>query len=119
MVNIMANIMQNARFVGGHETAVAAAGTDLATATGLTGAINVVTSATGTTADGVRLPADYADGDLLLIINATAVALDVFPPTAAGKINGGSAGAAKALAANMSGLYISMGDGHWGAVLSA
>lgn len=114
----MPNIMQNARFVGGVSLAVAAAGDDQATATGLTAAINVVTSATGTTADGVRLPADYALGDLIVIVNATATALDVFPPTD-GQINGGTADAAKALAANMSGLYVSLGDGNWGAILSA
>lgn len=114
----MPNIMQNARFVGGVSLAVAAAGDDQATATALTAAINVVTSATGTSADGVRLPADYAEGDLLLIVNATATALDVFPPTG-GKINGGTANAAKALAANMSGLYVSLDGGNWGAVLSA
>ncbi len=114
----MPNIMQNARFVGGVSPAVAAAGSDQATATALTAAINVVTSATGTTADGVRLPGDYAEGDLLLIVNTTAVALDVFPASGK-KINGASADAAKALAANMSGLYVSLGDGNWGAVLSA
>lgn len=114
----MANIMQNARFVGGINSAVAAAGDDQATATEVGGAVNIVTSATGTTADGVRLPASRAEGELLMIINSTAVALDVFPPTD-GAINGGTADTAKALAANMSGLYISMGDGNWGAVLSA
>jgi len=114
----MGNIMQNARFVGGIETAVAAAGSDQAGATEAGGAVNVVTSATGTSADGVRLPASRAAGELLMIVNATAVALDVFPPTG-GAINGGSANAAKALAANMSGLYISMGSDNWGAVLSA
>ena len=118
MANIMANIMQNARFLGGVEAAVAAAGNSQATATPVTGAVNVVTSATATSADGVVLPADRAEGDLLMVINATAVALDVFPPTG-GAINGGSANAAKALVANMSGLYISMGSGNWGAVLSA
>lgn len=118
MVNIMANIMQNARFVGGIENTVAAAGANQADATEVTGAVNVVTTATGTTADGIRLPGDRADGELLMVINATAVALDVFPPTD-GAINGGSDDTAKALAANMSGLYISMGSGNWGAVLSA
>jgi len=36
-----------------------------------------------------------------------------------GKINNGTANAAKALAANMSGAYISLGSENWGAVLSA
>ena len=112
------SIMQNARLIGGVDAAVAAAGNSQATGTALTGAVNIVTSATGTSADGVVLPADRAVGDILMIVNETAVALDVFPPTG-GAINGGSANAAKALVANMSGLYISTGDGNWGAVLSA
>ena len=104
--------------VGGIVTGVAAAGADQATATEVNGAFNVVTSATGTTADGVRLPDDYPYGVPLYIINATAVALDVFPPTS-GTINGGSANAAKALAANMSGCYVRYSATGWGAVLSA
>jgi len=118
MVNIMGNITQNARFVGGVNTAVAAAGNSQATGTVLSGAVNIVTSATGTSADGVVLPADYAEGDMVIVVNNTAVALDVWPPSG-GAINGGSADAAKALAANMSGLYVSLGSGNWGAVLSA
>ena len=115
----MANKSTPLLMVGGIEAAVAAAGTDLATATGLTGGINVVTSATGTTADGIRLPADFPLGVPLYVVNATAVALDVFPATSTGTINGGSAGAAKALAANLSGTYIQYASGAWGAVLSA
>lgn len=104
--------------VGGMVTGIAAAGTDQATATEVNGAWNVVATATGTTADGVRLPDGYALNVPLWIINTTAVALDVFPPTG-GSINGGSANAAKALAANMSGLYVQYSTGNWGAVLSA
>jgi len=117
-MSIMGNIMQNARFVGGVAMDVAAAGNSQATATEAGGAVNVITSATGTSADGVRLPASRAEGELLMIINATTVALDVWPPSG-GAINGGTTDAAKALAANMSGLYVSMGAGNWGAVLSA
>lgn len=109
---------QFGRLIGGTNTAVAAAGDSQATGTALTGGVNVVTSATGTTADGVVLPSDRAAGDILYIINSTATAIDVFPSTG-GAINGGTANAAKALAANMSGLYISLGSGNWGAVLSA
>jgi hypothetical protein len=112
------SITQFGRFIGGVNAAVAAAGNSQATATALTASLNVVTSATGTSADGVRLPAGYSQGDIILIVNATAVALDVFPPTG-GAINGGTADAAKALAANISGLYVSLGGGDWGAVLSA
>ena len=106
------------RSIGGFVTGIAAAGDSQATATALTGAVNVITSATGTTADGVALPGDRAVGDVIMIVNTTNVALDVFPSTG-GAINGGTANAAKALAANMSGAYISLGSGNWGAVLSA
>lgn len=104
--------------IGGYVGGIAAAGDAQATATEVTGGINVVTTATATTADGVRLPADVPQGSMMYIINNTAAALDVFPPTG-GAINGGTADAAKALAANMSGVYISHGDGNFGAVLSA
>lgn len=104
--------------IGGYVSGIAAAGADQATATEVTGGINVVATATATTADGVRLPADAAQGTMMYIVNNTAVALDVFPPTG-GAINGGTANAAKALAANMAGLYISDGAGNFGAVLSA
>lgn len=110
--------VQFGRLVGGTDSSVAAAGNSAATATQLTAGINVVTSATATSADGVRLPADRAAGDILFIINTTAVALDVWPEDG-GSINGAAADAVKALAANMTGLYISSGDGSWGAVLSA
>ena len=109
--------MQYARTLGGVAT-IAAAGADQATATAITAGLTTVSSATGTTADGIRLPADWGVGERITVANITNVALDVFPPTG-GAINGGTANAAKALAANMSGLYVSLGSGNWGAVLSA
>jgi len=104
--------------VGGLVTGIAAAGDAQGTATELNGAWNVVATATGTSADGLRLPDDYPLNVPMIVINTTAVALDVFPPTG-GAINGGTADAAKALAANMSGLYVQYSAGNWGAVLSA
>ena len=115
-MSIMANIMQNARFVGGYATATAGTTQTQAGATPLTGAINYVT--TGNASDGVLLPSNYALGDMVFIINSSGAALNVYPGTG-GKINNGSANAAKALAANMSGLYISLGSNNWAAVLSA
>ncbi len=109
--------MQYNRTLGGVAT-IAAAGTDQATATAITAGLTIVSSATGTTADGIRLPSNWGVNERITVVNTTAVALDVFPPTG-GAINGGSANAAKALAANMSGEYISLGSGNWGAVLSA
>lgn len=104
------------RSVGGVNAAVAAAGNSQATATALTAGKNVVTSATGTSADGLRLPADRGVGDMLYVANTTAVALDVFPPTDKA-INGGSANAAVVLRANSMGVYMSLGDGNWAATI--
>ena len=112
----MANVMQNARLIGGYATATAGTTQTKAGATLLTGGINYVT--TGSTNDGVKLPADIAFGDSLIIVNSSNAALNVYPGTD-GKINNGSANDAKALAANMSGLYVSLGDNNWAAVLSA
>ena len=112
----MANVMQNARLIGGYATATAGTTQTQAGATLLTGGINFVT--TGNASDGVKLPADIALGDSLIIVNSSGAALNVYPNTD-GKINNGSANAAKALVANMSGLYISLGDNNWAAVLSA
>ncbi len=109
--------MQYARTLGGVAT-IAAAGSTQATATAVTAGLTIVSSATGTTADGIRLPASWGIGESITIVNTTDVALDVFPSTG-GAINGGTANAAKALAANMSGRYISIGSDNWGAVLSA
>lgn len=109
--------MQYARTLGGTAT-IAALGDTQATAAAVTAGLTIVNAATATSADGVRLPASFGIGEEITIVNTTAAALDVFPPTG-GAINGGSANAAKALAANMGGRYISLGGGNWGAVLSA
>ena len=97
---------------------VAAAGNSQATATGLTAVTNVVTSATGTSADGLRLPTGWDVGDRLYVANTTAVALDVFPPTGQ-KINGGSDNAAVALKANAMGIFVAIGDDNWAATVDA
>lgn len=107
---------QFARSIGGYATATAGTTQTQAGATALTGAVNVVT--TGNASDGVKLPAERPVGDIVHIVNISAAALNVYPATG-GAINGGSANAAKALAANMSGAYISLGSENWGAVLSA
>lgn len=112
----MANVTQFGRSVGGYATITAGTTQTQAGATALTGAINYVT--TGNASDGVLLPSGYAQGDTVIIVNSSAVALNVYPGTD-GKINNGTANAAKALAANLSGLYVSLGSNNWGAVLSA
>lgn len=104
------------RTIGGINAAVAAAGNSQSTATGLTAGKSIVTSATGTSADGIRLAADMGAGEIVYVANATNVALDVFPPTG-GAINGGSANAAVALRANSMAVYMSLGGGNWAATI--
>jgi hypothetical protein len=94
-------------------SAVAAAGNSQATAKPIVDDLSVVTSATGTSADGLVLPS-WPMGDDLVIVNTTAVDLDVFPPPG-GKINGGSANAAAVLRANAAAVYTALGVGNWGA----
>jgi hypothetical protein len=112
----MPNVTSFRRSIGGYATATAGTTQTQAGATALTGAINVVT--TGNASDGVKLPTEMGVGDIVIIVNISAVALNVYPATG-GAINGGTANAAKALAANMSGEYICLGSDNWGAVLSA
>lgn len=59
---------------------ISATGTDINSAYGLTKQINVVTSATWGTADGVRLPATTL-GMTVIIINTTASNMKVYPPS--------------------------------------
>lgn len=112
----MANTTQFSRSIGGYAAVTAGTTQTQAGATALTGAVNAVT--TGNANDGVLLPTGMAAGDQVVVANLSAVALNVYPSTG-GAINGGSANAAKALAANMAGLYISTGNSNWVAVLSA
>lgn len=57
---------------------IAAAGTILSTATGLTKQVNVVTSATAGVNDGIRLPG-ATTGMQIIIINTTTVGVKVYP----------------------------------------
>lgn len=104
------------RSTGGYAAATAGTTQTQAGAAVLTGSLNVVT--TGNASDGVQLPASTPRGDTVVIANISAVALNVYPATG-GAINGATANAAKALAANMSGMYVSLGSENWAAVLSA
>lgn len=112
----MPNVTNFSRAVGGYAAATAGTTQTQAGATVLTAAVNLVT--TGNASDGVMLPAGRGVGDVVYVVNQSAAALNVYPQTG-GAINGGSANAAKALAANMSGAYVSLGSENWGAVLSA
>ena len=104
------------RTLGGYAAITAGTTQTQAGATAITTGIAFVT--TGNASDGVILPAGVAQGDSVIVVNSSAAALNVYPQSG-GKINNGSADAAKALAANMSGLYVSLGSENWAAVLSA
>jgi hypothetical protein len=77
-------------------TGLTATGSALADALKLNARTNVVATAAAST--GVALPAGAAAGDLVFVTNNGANALSVYPATATGTINGGSAGAAVSLA---------------------
>lgn len=102
----------------GASYATATAGTTQTQAGATVLSANLTYVTTGTAADGVKLPAGYGIGDDVFITNSSANSLNVYPATG-GAINGGTVNAAKALAANMTGLYISLGNENWAAVLSA
>lgn len=104
------------RRLGGYAAITASTTQTQAGGTAVTAGVTAVTTANLN--DAITLPADVAVGDSLVITNVSANACGVFPPSG-GKINGGTTDAVKALAANMSGLYVSLGSNNWAAVLSA
>lgn len=96
--------------------AITAASTALATGTALKNGVNIVTTAVGETA--VVLPQNC--GSWLLVRVTSATAGLVFPPTALGTINGGSAGASFSVAQNKPTLFLCHPNGiDYTAVLSA
>lgn len=106
-----------ARADGGVDTIVPV-GTTLAGSPVLTGAVNVLTAAAGNVA--CALPANAGGAITVLNTAASAVALTVFPPTAAGKINNGSAGAALSIAQNKTATFYPLANGiDYAAVVSA
>ncbi len=98
--------------------AITAVGTTLAGAPQLTGALNVVTTAAGQVA--AALPLNHPVGSPIVVRVSTATAATIFPPTAAGSINGGTAGAAFSVAQNKPTLFFAHPNGiDYTAVLSA
>jgi hypothetical protein len=101
--------------------AVTAAGSTLATATLLQDKFNVVTTVAAST--GVSLPANSAVGETVFVKNAGANALAVYPSTATGTIQGGSAGAALSLATTndktKNAFFVHQGSDVWSAFVSA
>lgn len=91
--------------------AVAAAGADQSAATALTGTINIVTTGTATSADGVKLPAAVA-GKVVVIAAEYGDALAVWPATG-DAIDDASANAEAAQADNTVAIYIAQDATTW------
>lgn len=113
----MPNSIQIGRFDNDFAV-VTPTGTTLAGAALLTAGINRTPAAAGQVA--VRLP-DFSAGPVIVHNNAgTATAATVFPPTALGTINGGSAGAAFSVAQNARAVFFPHPNGvDYTAILSA
>ena len=94
--------------IGTTPDAITAATTAQATATLLTGAMNVVTTVVGET--GVRLPPNFPVGSLISVRVATATAGLLFPPVG-GAINGGTVNAAFSVAQNKPALCLANPNG--------
>lgn len=93
-----------------------AAGSTQGTALAVTDDVNISTTTALST--GVILPATLAAGDTMTVANYGANALAVYPPTG-GKINNGSANASVSVAANKSGVFVSIDGTNFIGVLSA
>jgi len=97
-------------------TAVAGATTAQATATLLTGSINLITTAASQTA--VRLPSDTALAVPIMVYNSTSTAALVFPPTG-GNINEAATNASFSVAQAKTTTFWRVSTTKWIAVLSA
>ena len=83
---------------------IAAAGSDLDGATRITGEIVNATSGSG----GIKLPTDCKARDMFVVNNDIGGTLSLYPPTSAGTINGGSAGAAITISDNDSCIVVAI-----------
>lgn len=92
-INLTAGITDGLYDAGESTLNVAAAGSTLAAARQLTAYFNQVATATATSADGVKLYASPAVNDTMVVLNATAVAVDVFPGASGAKIDALATGA--------------------------
>lgn len=93
------------------KTGVAAAGNSQATAAALTSTVNVIATATATSADGVKLPTAYP-GARCIVINKSGQTLDVWPNTS-DKIEDGSANAATTQADDVHVTYYAVDATNW------
>lgn len=108
--SVLANLTVSSAPATTGSGSLTATGTTIADALALTAFVNLV----GTTAasTGVKLP-DAPIGSLIVVQNNGANALNLFPPTATGTLNGGSAGAAVTIAAAAGNLCIRRSSTDW------
>ena len=92
-------------------SALTAAGTVITDALDLTKFINVITTTAAST--GVQLPSEWPIGQMGIVQNGGANALNLFPHSASGTINGGSAGAAVSIAAAAGNLIVRQTALNW------
>lgn len=97
--------------LGSVSSGVAAAGSSQGAATGLSSQYNVITSATASTSDGVRLPTATV-GMQVVIINASSANIKVYPATN-GKIDSLSTNASFTLGVNARLFLIATGLTQW------
>ena len=94
---------------GGSVGSIVAAGSTLATATVLSYGANKLTTAS---ALSVRLP-DVPIGSVIHVYNRSGQSQNVFPHTALGTIEGGTAGAAQAVASAANAKFIRWSNTDW------
>jgi hypothetical protein len=114
------NVSQLGPVQGSLASPAACVGTTQVGALAIVSSNAVILAAAGQTA--ASLPAGAPTGMRVTVLNAasTATSATVFPATAAGKINNGSAGASVSIAQNKAALFVNIdGADNWTAVLSA
>jgi len=110
-----------AEFLGySNLTPIAAAGTSQTTATAIKGYVTQVEviSATSPTALGIRLPADVEFQIPYFVLNSSAVAINIYPPSGS-KIDAGSTNAAVSLAAGYSQIFNRIDNTRWTSTVNA
>lgn len=90
-----------------------AAGTTISDALALTSVFNKLSSVSAST--GVKLW-DAPIGSIIYVLNQTATAVLVYPHSASGTHNGGSAGASVSIAANSWGIFVRQTSTNWDAM---
>lgn len=93
------------------KTGIAAAGNSQATARQLTETVNVIATATATSADGVRLP-PASIGARCIVINKSGQTLDVWPSTG-DRIENGSVNAETTQTNNTHDTYYAVDGENW------